>query len=51
MLPYEAVRNADDPAAPLLAFLESAYGAGAGAANWALADLRSSWCPPSQPAS
>jgi hypothetical protein len=44
-LPYEAVRTADDPRAALLAFLESAYRAGAGALGWDPADLASSWCP------
>jgi hypothetical protein len=34
VLPYEVVRTADDPRATLLAFLESAYQAGAGAAGW-----------------
>jgi hypothetical protein len=46
-LPYEAVRTADDPKTALLAFLESAYEAGAGAAGWDRADLESSWCPDS----
>jgi hypothetical protein len=44
-LPYEAVRAADDPRETLLAFLESAYQAGAGAAGWDREDLESSWCP------
>jgi uncharacterized protein DUF5996 len=44
-LPYEAVRTAADPRATLLAFLESAYEAGAGASGWDEADLESSWCP------
>jgi Family of unknown function (DUF5996) len=44
-LPYEAVRTAADPRRTLLAFLESAYRAGAGAADWDIADLMSSWCP------
>ena len=34
LLPYEAVRTAADPRATLLAFLESAYQAGAAAAGW-----------------
>ena len=34
VLPYEAVRTADDPRATLLAFLEGAYQAGARAAGW-----------------
>ena len=45
LLPYDAVRSAADPRAALLAFLESAYEAGAGTAGWDLADLMSSWCP------
>jgi len=45
LLPYEAVRTASDPRATLLAFLESAYEAGAGAAGWDRADFESSWCP------
>ena len=45
LLPYEAVRTAADPKSTLLAFLESAYLAGAGAAGWDTADLMSSWCP------
>ena len=45
LLPYEAVRTAADPRAALLAFLESAYEAGAGAAGWDRKDLESSWCP------
>jgi hypothetical protein len=45
LLPYEAVRTAADPERGLLAFLESAYQAGAGASGWDAADLTSSWCP------
>lgn len=45
-LPYEAVRIAADPAQTLLVFLESAYEAGASAADWDKAGLTSSWCPP-----
>ncbi len=49
LLPYEAVRTAADPTATLLAFLESAYQAGAGASGWDRGGLESSWCPsPSQ---
>jgi hypothetical protein len=44
-LPYEAVRTAADPRSTLLAFLESAYEAGADAAGWNREDLASSWCP------
>jgi hypothetical protein len=50
ILRYEDVRAAVDPRATLLAFLESAYEAGAGAAGWDLAGLESSWCPPRRPA-
>ena len=48
LLPYEAVRAAAEPRAALLAFLESAYQAGASTAGWDVGDLASSWCP-SQP--
>jgi hypothetical protein len=39
VLPYDAVREADDPAAALLAFFESAYVAGATTAGWDRATL------------
>jgi Family of unknown function (DUF5996) len=42
---YEAVRTAADPRLTLLAFLQSAYVAGATAAGWNLTDLESAWCP------
>lgn len=45
LLPYAAVRAAADPKEALLAFLESAYQAGAGAAGWDVAELASSWYP------
>jgi Family of unknown function (DUF5996) len=45
VLPYEAVRQATDPRGTLLAFLESAYRAGADALGWDRAELTSSWCP------
>ena len=45
LLPYEAVRAAGDPRSTLLAFLESAYEAGARRAGWDRMDLESSWCP------
>jgi hypothetical protein len=45
LLPYEAVRTAPDPRSSLLAFLESAYRAGAELAGWDRAELESSWCP------
>jgi Family of unknown function (DUF5996) len=44
-LPYDRVRTAADPRRELLAFLESAYRAGARTAGWDAADLTSSWCP------
>ena len=46
LLPYASVRSASDPRAALLAFLESAYEAGAGASGWDRAEFESSWCPP-----
>ncbi len=39
LLRYEVVRSATDPKRTLLAFLESAYRAGAGASGWDAADL------------
>ncbi len=45
VLPYETVRTAADPRSTLLAFLESAYAAGATLAGWDRTDLESSWCP------
>jgi hypothetical protein len=45
VLPYAAVRSASNPRASLVAFLESAYRAGAGLSGWDLAALTSSWCP------
>ena len=48
LLPYDAVRTARDPRATLLAFLESAYEAGAEAAGWDRGELESSWCPSRQ---
>jgi len=45
ILHYEDVRTADDPRATLLAFLQSAYEAGAEAAGWDIDGLTSSWCP------
>jgi hypothetical protein len=42
LLPYEAVREAADPRAAVLDFLESAYAAGARRAGWDVAALR---CP------
>ena len=46
LLPYEAVRTAPDPRRALLAFLESAYQAGAALGGWDRRELTSSWCPP-----
>jgi Family of unknown function (DUF5996) len=45
VLPYDAVRTARDSRATLLAFLESAYQAGAMLAGWDRSELESSWCP------
>jgi len=45
LLPYEAVRTSADPRGTLLAFLESAYQAGAHASGWDAEDLESSWRP------
>ena len=45
ILPYETVRAADDPKRTLLAFLQSAYEAGARAAGWDAQSFQSSWCP------
>src|SRR5256714_582415 len=44
-LAYEAVRTASDPRSTLLAFLESAYEAGAGAAGWGKAAVAAAWGP------
>ncbi|HZO61392.1 MAG TPA: DUF5996 family protein [Gaiellaceae bacterium] len=46
VLPYDDVRSAADPRATVLEFLESAFEAGADAAGWNRAELRSTWCPP-----
>lgn len=45
LLRYDAVRTAANPKAALLAFLESAYQAGADASDWDRSGLESSWCP------
>jgi hypothetical protein len=45
MLAYEDVRAASDPKETLLAFLESAYEAGADASGWNRDELVSSWYP------
>jgi len=46
VLPYDEVRSSDDPQRALLSFLESAYVAGATAAEWPVERLRSNWAPP-----
>jgi hypothetical protein len=45
ILPYDIVRASADPRATLLAFLQSAYEAGARAAGWDRGGLASAWCP------
>jgi hypothetical protein len=45
VLPYDAVRTATDPRATLLAFLQSAYEAGARLADWDISSFESKWCP------
>jgi hypothetical protein len=45
ILPYEAVRTAADPRTTLLAFLQSAYEAGARTAGWDTSSFESTWCP------
>jgi hypothetical protein len=45
ILPYETVRATADPRRALLAFLQSAYEAGARAAGWDAPGLQSTWCP------
>jgi Family of unknown function (DUF5996) len=46
LLHYDVIRTAPDPRTRLLAFLQSAYEAGAEAAGWDADDLASSACPP-----
>jgi Family of unknown function (DUF5996) len=46
ILPYDAVRTADDPERTLLGFLQSTYEAAAVAGNW---DRDALECPPGQP--
>ena len=46
ILPYDAVRSADDPDRALLEFLQSTYEAAANAAQW---DREALECPPGQP--
>lgn len=45
ILPYETVRRASDPERTLLAFLQSAYEAGAHLAGWDTAGFKSAWSP------
>jgi hypothetical protein len=45
LLPYDAVRGTPNPRTTLLAFLESAYRAGASRSGWEHADFESAWCP------
>jgi hypothetical protein len=45
LLPYDTVRAAPDPRATVLAFLQSAYDAGAAAAGWEREALASGFCP------
>ncbi|HEV7820953.1 MAG TPA: DUF5996 family protein, partial [Burkholderiales bacterium] len=46
ILPYDAVRTADDPDKALLEFLQSSYEAAANAGKW---DRDALECPPGQP--
>ena len=46
ILPYDAVRTADDPDRALLDFLQSTYEAAANAAKW---DREALECAPGQP--
>ena len=45
ILRYDDVRAADDPRSALLAFLQSAFEAGASLAGWDLVDTATQWCP------
>jgi hypothetical protein len=45
VLPYETVRTSPDPRTTLLAFLQSAYEAGARLGGWDAAGFESAWCP------
>ena len=49
LLSYDAVRTAPDPRSALLSFLESAYRAGADAADWPAEELMSRWHPARRP--
>jgi hypothetical protein len=46
LLPYDAVRQAEDPEATLLAFLGSTYAAAAELGHWDRSELE---CPPGEP--
>lgn len=50
LLAYDTVRTSDAPEATLLAFLESAYHAGARRAGWDPEALATAWAPPSEDA-
>ena len=45
ILPHGAVRASADPRTTLLAFLQSAYEAGARTAGWDTSGFESTWCP------
>jgi hypothetical protein len=45
LLRYDAVRTSTDPKATLLAFVQSAYEAGASLSGWDVGGLDSAWCP------
>jgi hypothetical protein len=45
VLPYDDVRTARDPRGMMLAFLQSAYEAGARLAGWDAGSFESNWCP------
>ena len=45
ILPYQALRTADNPKTTLLAFCQSAYEAGARLAGWDTTSFESTWCP------
>lgn len=45
LLSYEAVRQSPDPRGAVLAFLQSAYEAGASLGGWDLVGLTTDWCP------
>lgn len=47
VLPYDAVRTDARPRRALLAFLQTAFDAGAAAAHWPADELASTWCPTS----